>query len=173
MAAMMRTSTLIGLRAPQAFDDALLEHAEQLDLDFHRQIADLVEEERGLVGGFEPADLPRERAGVRALLAAEQLALDERRRNGGAADADHLALTPRAQVVNRLRHDFLARSRFAEQQDGGGRRRDLSICASTSLDGGALHPFRHFSLSHGVLCLQQRACRVVNHHSDSERARPP
>ena len=34
-------------------------------------------------------------------------------------------LMARAQVVNRLRHHFLARSGFAEQQDGGGRGRDL------------------------------------------------
>jgi len=73
------------LRAPQAFEDALLKRAEQLGLDFHRQITDLVEEERGLVGGFEPADLPAERAGERAPLAPEQLAFDERGRNGRAA----------------------------------------------------------------------------------------
>ena len=142
MAAMMRTSTLIGLRAPQAFDHALLQHAEQLDLDFHRQIADLVEEQRGLVGGFEPADLPRERARIRALLAAEQLALDEGRRNGRAAHADHRPLMARAQVVNRLRHHLLARACFAEQQDGGGRGRDLFDLREHLLDGGAFRPER-------------------------------
>ena len=157
---------LDGLRAPEAFDDALLKHAQQLDLDLHRQFTDLVEKQRGLVGGFEPADLPRERARVRALLAAEQLALDERRRNRRAAHADHRPLTARAEVVNRLRHHFLARSRFAEQQDGGGRGRDLSDLRQHLPDGRALHPSsRQFSLGHRVRCGQQRADPVANHQS--------
>ena len=109
---MMRTSTLIGLRAAQALDDALLQHAQQLDLHLQRQFADLVEEQRRLIGGFEAADLPRQRAGVGAALAAEQLALDQRGGNRGAADADHRPLMTRAEVVNRLREHFLARCRF-------------------------------------------------------------
>ena len=88
---------------------------------------------------FEPPDLPRNRVCVRALFAAEQLALDEGRRNRRAAHADHPALTARAEVVNRPRHHFLARSRFTEQQDGGGRWRDLSDLRQHPLDGRALH----------------------------------
>ena len=92
---MMRTSTLIGCVLPEAFDDALLQDAEQLDLDFHRQLADLVEEDRGQVGGLEAADLPRERARVGAPLAAEQLALDERRRDGARSSRGSSAVCAR------------------------------------------------------------------------------
>ena len=163
MAAMIRTSTLTGLRAPQAFDHALLEHAEQLDLDFQRQITDLVEEERGLVGGFEPADLPRERARIRALLAAEQLALDEGGRNGRAAHADHRPLMARAEVVHRLRHHLLARSCFAEQQDGGGRGRDLLDLREHVLDGGAFRDHRTRRPQH--LHRSRRTCACLHDHA--------
>jgi hypothetical protein len=95
------------LGAAKTLDHAFLQHAEQLDLYFHRQVADLVEEERRLVSRFEAANLPRQRAGVGPTLAPEQLAFDQGSRDGGAADADHLALMTRAEVVNRLRHHFL------------------------------------------------------------------
>ena len=113
------------LRAAEPLDHAFLQHAEQLDLDFSRQLADLVEEERRLVGRFEAADLPRQRAGVGAALAAEQLAFDQRARNRGAAHPNHLTLMPRAELVNRSREDLLAHAGLAEQQYGGRRRRDL------------------------------------------------
>ena len=69
-------------RAAEALDLALLEHAQQLDLDLDRQVADLVEEQRRVIGELEAPDLPRQRAGEGPLLAAEQLALDQRRRDG-------------------------------------------------------------------------------------------
>src|SRR5262245_12189734 len=90
---------LDALRAAEALDLTLLEHAQQLDLDVGRQIADFVEEDRGAIGQLEAPDLPRQRAGEGALLATEQLALDQRRRDGRAVDADHLPAAPRAHVV--------------------------------------------------------------------------
>ena len=86
---MIRTSTWIALRAAEPFDLSLLEHAQQLDLDLRRQVADLVEEDRRAIGQFEAPDLPGEGAREGALLAAEQLALHERRRNRRAVDAHH------------------------------------------------------------------------------------
>ena len=75
---MMRVSTLIDLRAAQPLDLPLFEDAKQLDLHVERQVADLVEEDRRLVGQLEASDLPRQRAGERALFPAEQLAFDQR-----------------------------------------------------------------------------------------------
>ena len=46
------------MRAAEALDRSLLEDAQQLDLHFQRQLADFVEEQCGLMGGFEAADLP-------------------------------------------------------------------------------------------------------------------
>ena len=89
VAAMIRVSTEIGRGLPSRSNLPLLEHAQQLDLHVERQVADLVEEDRRVVGELEPADLPRQRAGERALLAAEQLAFDQRRRNRRAVDPHH------------------------------------------------------------------------------------
>ena len=72
----MRVSTRIGARAAEPLDLPFLEHAQQLDLHVERQVADLVEEDRRVVGELEAADLARQRSGEGAALAAEQLALD-------------------------------------------------------------------------------------------------
>ena len=69
-----------------ALDDLILQHAQQLGLQRRRQLADLVEEHRAAVGQLEPAALLRDRAGERAALVAEQLALEQRFRKGGAVD---------------------------------------------------------------------------------------
>ena len=59
MAATSRTSTLIVLRAAEPLELLLLQHAEQLGLQLQRDVADLVEEQRPLVGQLEAADLLR------------------------------------------------------------------------------------------------------------------
>ena len=77
VAATTRTSTLTGSVAADALDDALLQHAQEPDLHGGRRVADLVEEDRPAVGLLEAARAAPARAGERALLVAEQLALDE------------------------------------------------------------------------------------------------
>ena len=66
------------LHAADAHELALLEHAQQLDLRRRRNLADLVEEERSRIGELEASEPPLGRAGERALLVAEQLALEQR-----------------------------------------------------------------------------------------------
>src|SRR4029079_12299142 len=61
---------LDGLRPPDALELALLQRAQELDLDLDRQVADLVEEQRAAVGELEPPRPPRHRAGEAALLVA-------------------------------------------------------------------------------------------------------
>ena len=53
----------------------VLQHAQQLDLQPHRHVADLIEQQRAAVGGLEQAFLRAGRAGEGALLVAEQLRL--------------------------------------------------------------------------------------------------
>jgi hypothetical protein len=79
VAAMTRTSTRMGRRAADALELLLLQHAQQLHLRVERQLAHLVEEERAAVRQLEAADALLQRAGERALLVAEQLALDDAR----------------------------------------------------------------------------------------------
>ena len=80
----MRTFTSICLRAADALESPLFEHAQQLALDRERQFADFVEEERAAVRQFQLADFPRARARVRAALVAEKLVLDQAFGNRGA-----------------------------------------------------------------------------------------
>ena len=75
---------LARLRRPDALELAFLQHAQQLGLDVGGQIADLVEEDRAAVRQLETALAHRDRAGKGAALVSEQLALDQRRRQGGA-----------------------------------------------------------------------------------------
>ena len=76
------------MRRPDALELAFLQDPQQLGLQFQRQIADLVEEQRPAVRQLEPALPRRDGAGERAALVAEQLAFDQRRRQRRAVDAD-------------------------------------------------------------------------------------
>ena len=69
-------------------DLAFLQRAQQLHLRVERQLADLVEEQRAAVGFLELADALVDGAGERALLVAEQDALDEVLGDGAAVDGD-------------------------------------------------------------------------------------
>ena len=56
--------------------------------------------------GLERADARRMRARERALLVAEELALEERLRNRGAVDRDERAGAPRGELVDRVGEEF-------------------------------------------------------------------
>ena len=119
-------------RTAEALDLAVLQHAQELRLELERQLADLVEEERAAIGQLEAAGLRRVRAGEGAALVAEQLALDQRRRQRGAVDDDERPVAPAALAVERAREQLLARARLAEEQDGRvGRRATCSTRDST------------------------------------------
>ena len=68
---------LARLGVADAVERALLEHAQDLDLQRRRHVADLVEEERAEVGGLEQAGLVGDRAGERAALVTEQLGVEQ------------------------------------------------------------------------------------------------
>ena len=76
------------LLAADALELALLQHAQQLELQARRHVADLVEEQRPLVGQLEAPELPLHRARERALLVAEQLRFQQRLGQRAAVDLD-------------------------------------------------------------------------------------
>ena len=78
---------LLGARAQPA-QLALLENTQQLGLRAGGHLADLVQQQRAPGSQLEAAGPPLDRAGEGALLMAEDLALDQRFRNGGAVDRD-------------------------------------------------------------------------------------
>ena len=97
----------------EARHHALLENAQQLGLSAERQLADLVEKHRAAGGGLEQPG-PGQSAGERALLAAEQLALEQRVGERRAVDAHEGPLRPRRVRVDGPRQDLLPDAGLAQ-----------------------------------------------------------
>ena len=106
--------------AADALDVFFLEHAQQLDLGAQAQVANLIEEDGAEVGLLEAADPPGVRAGVSAAFVAEQFAFQQRLRDGRAIHRDERLVGAFAVLVNRPRHQFLARAGFAANEHGDG-----------------------------------------------------
>src|SRR6185295_5595746 len=105
------------LRAPDALERLLLEYAQQLRLEVERQVADLVQEERAVVGELEAPEPSCDGARERAPLVSEQLALEEPGRDGGAVERDERTAPPPAQPVNQAGDQLLAGSGLAPDED--------------------------------------------------------
>src|SRR6266850_5497671 len=97
-----------GSRAPQALEFLLLEHAQELRLQPRRNIADLIQKQRAVVGEFEPADPLCDSAGKSAALMAEQLAFQQVQRNGRAVQFYESMLAPLAEAVDGPGHKVFA-----------------------------------------------------------------
>ena len=85
---MTRTSTAIGRLLPSRVNSLSCSTRSSLACSAERHLADLVEQHRAAVGELELADPRRLRAGERALLVAEQLALEQLGRQRRAVDLD-------------------------------------------------------------------------------------
>src|ERR1017187_10538797 len=109
--------------AAQAAELAVFEDAEQLGLGGGRHLADLVEQQRALLGEFEAAGAALDGPGECAFLVAEDLALDQRLRDGGAVDRDEWLQAAGAEVVQAAGCEFLAGAALAGDQD-----RDVGGC---------------------------------------------
>ncbi len=103
--------------AAEPADGAFLQHAEQLHLQSDRHALDLVEQERAALGIFDHADPPllgiREGSGF----VAEEFAVDQAFRQGSAIDGHEPVLAAGAAVVKGARHNFLASTGLAMDQD--------------------------------------------------------
>ena len=102
-----------GRVAAHAEDTPALDGRQQLRLQVGRQVADLVEEKRPLVGLLEQPFLilggTREAAGT----VAEQFAFEQFLGESRTVDGDERPLRARAGVVDGLRKDLLAGSGFS------------------------------------------------------------
>ena len=114
------------LGAADALELALLEAAQQLGLQREAHVADLVEEERPLVGELEAALLLGDGAGERPLLVAEELGLEQRLGDRRAVDLDQRLLGAGAVLVQQVGDQLLAGAALAGDQHGAARRRDLA-----------------------------------------------
>src|SRR6185503_3103351 len=118
-------------------DLALLDRAQDLGLQLERHVADLVEQQRAAVRLLELPDVARRSTRKRALLVAEQLALEQRGRDRGAVDG-HEAPAPSRREVQRARHALLAAAGLARDQHDGLARARLRDALAQLVDRGAL-----------------------------------
>src|SRR5258708_4634233 len=81
--------------AADALEGAVLDDAQDLLLDGERGVGDLVEEQGAAVGDLEAREAPARRAGERARLMAEQLAVEQALGEGGAVELDEGAVPAR------------------------------------------------------------------------------
>ena len=112
-----------GLGAAHRVDHALLQHAQQLDLQLQRQVANLVQEDGAVLRQLKAPDPVGHGAGKRALAVAKQLALNQVLGDGRAVDGHKVGAGAVRQIVQGTRHNFLARAALARDQHGRTRRR--------------------------------------------------
>ncbi len=104
--------------APQTFELLILEHAQQLGLEFGRNLTDLVKKQRSPVCQLDPPDLAADGAGEGAFLMPEQFALKQAGGDGGAVDFDKGSILKEAHTMDRVGHEFLAGPGFSQNQYG-------------------------------------------------------
>ncbi len=107
------------LVAAHTFESAFLQDAQQLDLHRQRHVADFVKEQCTAVGQLEAAGTAGDRAGKRALLVSEQLALEQFSRNGTAVDRYKRRITALGVIVQVTCNHFLAGPGLAKDQYAG------------------------------------------------------
>src|SRR5204863_403511 len=73
-------------RTAQAFEFPLLQHAQQLGLQFERNLSDLVQKNRPAIGHFEPADALRDRSRESTFFVSEELAFQQASRYGSTVE---------------------------------------------------------------------------------------
>src|SRR5437879_9953605 len=110
--AITRLSTARSAWPPHARTPEVLQHVEELGLQSQRQLRNLVQIDRALVGILELSGLPPMRAGEGALFVTEELGLEESRRNRRAVDLDERTMTARRSGMNGSGHQLLADATF-------------------------------------------------------------
>ena len=88
-------------------------------MQFERDFSDLVEEQGAAIGKFEPPDAVAQRAGEGASDVAEEFALEQFARNGGAVDADQRPVAALAGFMDGAGDQLLAGARLAVDHHRG------------------------------------------------------
>jgi hypothetical protein len=111
VAAITRTFTAIA-SPPPTRSIALLYDAQEHDLRLRGQFADLVEEDRSLMGQLETPRSPPRCSGERPRLVSEQFTRNHTWCERGTIDGHQEMLSARAELVNRPRNQFFPGARF-------------------------------------------------------------
>src|SRR5262249_8956616 len=97
-------------------DLAVLQRAQQLCLDRERNFADLIQEQRPLLGFLEQSAAIPIRTTEGATRVAEQLAFEQRLRNRRTIPRNERSSSAVAHLVNCARYELLPGARFALQE---------------------------------------------------------
>ena len=97
----------------------LLQHPEQLGLEFQFHLPDLVEKDRAAIGRAEAAERGRGGAGERSLHVPEHVAGEERARRDRTVDGNERLRGPIATAVDRAGDQFLAGAARAQDEHAG------------------------------------------------------
>jgi len=145
-----------GLGTAHAFELAFLEHAQELDLQLGRKLADLVEKNRALVGHLEPTAFPGHGPGKRPLFMAEKFRFEHARSERHAVDRDEGGVFARRGVVDGLGHELLAGTGFTgdEHRGAGGRGPGHHL----------QHPLHGLAPAHDVFRGEAVLERLAQHH---------
>src|SRR5262249_16347483 len=127
-----------GAALADALEFALLEDAQQLDLELGTDGRDFIEENRAGVGGLEASSLVVHRPGECAFDMPEQLAFQEAFAEGAAVDAHVRTVGTRTQPVEGPGDQLLARPGFADEQHARPRSRHLAREAIDRTHGRAV-----------------------------------
>src|SRR5438034_407393 len=103
----------------------LLEYAQELDLQPRRELGDLIEEDRPLVGATEESERVRDGAREGAADVTEELGLQEVLWDRAAVHGDERPLGARREAVDRRRDELLAGATLALDEHRGVGRSDL------------------------------------------------
>src|SRR5581483_5474982 len=106
-----------GLVAAQPLELLLLENAQELGLEFERNVADFVEEQGAAVGEFEPSEFTGHRAGEGAPLVAKEFAFDKAHGNGAAVHLDEGPALRGTETMEGTGHQFFSGARLAFDED--------------------------------------------------------
>ena len=151
---------LVGAEADHV---AGLQHPQQLGLHGERHVADLVEEQRALVGELEHALAvavgPRERTAN----VAEELVLEEALRLAGGVEGHVAAVGPAAGLVDGGGHQFLAGAALAADEDGDAARGHLPNQGHHLAHGRAV-PDDPLEAVRGIKLPLEPAVLVPEHH---------
>jgi hypothetical protein len=151
------------LGAADALDLAAIDGAEELGLEVERELADLVEEQGAARRRLERADAGRAGAGEGAGLVAEQLGLEQVRRDRAAVDDHERAVAARALEMQRLGGELLAGAALALEEHGGvGRRGGLE-----EREGGA-HRDRRAAQQAETVAWRQRDLDVTGADAEAK-----
>ncbi len=112
-----------GLIAAHTFDFALLQHAQQGDLNVRRKVANFVQEDRTAICRLEASEMALRGARESAFFMAEELRRDERSRDCAAIDADKGTRRSLGTPVDSAGNEFFARSCLAQDEHGRVRER--------------------------------------------------